>query len=131
MANSEQALQNEMGVSSSIVSAFGVDTSIVPSGTGNGEDESPCSEYSLHFKTVLVPRRWAGPRYLRWVWVEVWPLVTLTFTCRRYPTNLYTDKLRKDLRYIQAYSSGPNFHMSQSTRPATLILKEFEKILGD
>jgi len=39
--------------------------SIPPSGTSDEGD------FSLHFKTVLVPRRWAGAGYLRWVWG--WP----------------------------------------------------------
>ena len=50
----------KMGITASGDPSFGVDMSIAPSGTSDEEDDTPCSEFSLHFRTVLVPRRWAG-----------------------------------------------------------------------
>lgn len=58
MANSEQALQDEVGESPASTSfgAFGVDvdTAAVPALIGDEGGETPFSEYSLYFKMTFV-----------------------------------------------------------------------------
>jgi len=58
MADLEQALQEEMGMSGRWT-AFGVSRPVARPRTGDEGGPTPYSEYSLHFKMTLVPR-WDG-----------------------------------------------------------------------
>jgi len=65
VADSEQVLRDKMAIIRGS-RAFGVDTPITPQLTGDEGGETPCSEYSLHFKC---PWGWAGVR-LSWFGFE-------------------------------------------------------------
>jgi hypothetical protein len=55
MADSEQVLQGKMAITRA-GRAFGADTPITPrTGDKDKGGETPLSEYSLHFKMVLLP----------------------------------------------------------------------------
>ena len=71
MADSGKAFQDDTAIYRALA-AVGVDTPIASPLTGDEGGQTPSSEYLLHFKVVLVPRRWAGVDH-RWVWV--WSLV--------------------------------------------------------
>ena len=81
MDSSEQVSQDKMAICRAS-QEFGVDTPIAPPRTGDEGDETPFSEYSLHFKMAMVPRR--GPRGMGGgrlskdvgfgVWSPSWPL---------------------------------------------------------
>lgn len=74
----------------------------MPSGTRDEGDETPCSEYSLHFKTILVPcpgdGRWQDIYVGFWLWLWCGVAVSglqpsLASELDGYPTKPYTDEL--------------------------------------
>lgn len=74
MADSEQALQDDTGISRELT-AFGVDTPMAPPWTGDGGGQTLPSEYFLHFKVALVPQEWTGSGHRTlFGWVTVWRL---------------------------------------------------------
>lgn len=68
MADSEQALQDDTGISRALT-AFGVDTPMAPPWTGDGGGQTLPSEYFLHFKVALVPQEWTGSGHSNVVWL--------------------------------------------------------------
>ena len=87
MADLEQALQEEMGMCGRWT-GFGVSRPVARPRTGDEGGPTPYSEYSLHFKTTLVPR-WDGRgQAVDGSGFGHRGLVTVTGFIRRIPTRL-------------------------------------------